>query len=109
VSGHLVDKGITLRSGTLVDATIIGTPSSTKNRAASRNPEMSSTKKGNDPIDEEINRIMGMVRARVEHPFRVLKRQFEHVKTLGLPKNRAQLSMQFALGNLFLVRRRLLT
>jgi len=63
-----------------------------------------------DPIDEEINRIIAMVRAKVEHPFRVLKRQFGHVKTRyrGLAKNRAQLFTLFALGNLFLVRRKLL-
>ena len=48
VSAHLADKGITLRSGTLVDATIIHAPSSTKNKAKARDPEMSSTKKGND-------------------------------------------------------------
>jgi len=48
VNAHLADKGITLRSGTLVDATIIDAPSSTKNRAGARDPEMSSTKKGND-------------------------------------------------------------
>jgi IS5 family transposase len=51
-----------------------------------------------------------MVRARVEHPFRVFKRQFGHVKTRyrGLAKNRAQLFTLFALGNLFLVRRKLM-
>jgi IS5 family transposase len=48
VNGHLADQGITLRSGTLVDATIIDAPSSTKNEAKARDPEMSSTKKGND-------------------------------------------------------------
>lgn len=48
VSAHLADKGITLRSGTLVDATIIDAPSSTKNKAGARDPEMSSTTKGND-------------------------------------------------------------
>jgi IS5 family transposase len=48
VNAHLADKGITLRSGTLVDATIIGAPSSTKNKSKTRDPEMSSTKKGND-------------------------------------------------------------
>ena len=47
VYAHLADKGITLRSGTPVDATIIDAPSSTKNRAGARDPEMSSTKKGN--------------------------------------------------------------
>jgi len=190
VSAHLADKGITLRSGTLVDATIIDAPSSTKNKAKARDPEMSSTKKGNDwyfgmkahvgvdaesgtvhsleattakvhdsrvwdellhgdetsvwadkgyvsaereaaftgsgkvwgvmrkapkgsdlhPIDARINRIIAMVRAKVEHPFRVIKRQFGYVKTRyrGLAKNRAQLFTLFALGNLFLVRRRLM-
>jgi IS5 family transposase len=47
VNAHLADKGITLRLGTLVDATIIDAPSSTKNKAGARDPEMSSTKKGN--------------------------------------------------------------
>ena len=61
------------------------------------------------PLDERANRVIAMVRAKVEHPFRVIKRQFGHVKTRyrGLPKNRAQLFILFALGNLFLVRRRL--
>jgi IS5 family transposase len=51
-----------------------------------------------------------MVRAKVEHPFRIIKRQFGHVKTRyrGLAKNRAHLLTLFALGNLFLVRRRLM-
>jgi IS5 family transposase len=190
VNAHLADKGITLRSGTLVDATIIDAPSSTKNKAKARDPEMSSTKKGNDwffgmkahigvdaesgvthsletstaklhdsrvwdellhgnetsvwadkgyvsaereaafdgpgrfwgvmrkapkggklhPIAETTNRIIAKVRAKVEHPFRVIKRQFGHVKTRyrGLAKNRAQLFTLFALGNLFLVRRKLI-
>ena len=62
------------------------------------------------PLDERANRIIAMVRARVEHPFRVIKRQFGHLKTRyrGLAKNRAALFTLFALGNLFLVRRRLM-
>ena len=190
MNAHLADKGITLRSGTLVDATIINAPSSTKNKAGARDPEMSSTRKGNDwyfgmtahiavdadsgvthsletstaklhdsqvwdellhgkeksdwadkgyvsaereaafgglgkfwgvmrkalrggklhPIDGQINRLIAKVRSRVEHPFRVIKRQFGHVKTRyrGLAKNRAQLFTLFALGNLFLVRRMLM-
>jgi IS5 family transposase len=189
VNAHLADKGITLRSGTLVDATIIDAPSSTKNKAGARDPEMSSTKKGNDwffgmkahvgvdvdsgvvhsldtstaklhdsqvwddllhgeetsvwadkgyvsaereaafagpgkvwgvmrkapkggplhPIDAQINRTIAMVRAKVEHPFRIVKRQFGYVRTRyrGLAKNRAHIFTLFALGNLFLVRRRL--
>jgi IS5 family transposase len=192
VNGYLADKGITLRSGTMVDATIIDAPSSTKNEAKARDPEMSSTKKGNDwyfgmkahigadadsgivhsletttakthdsqvwdellhgnetsvwadkgyvhsereaaftkeraafwgvmrkapkggeldPLDGQINKIIAKVRARVEHPFRILKRQFGHMKTRyrGLAKNRAHLFTLFALGNLFLTRRRLAT
>ena len=173
----------------MVDATIIDAPSSTKNKAKARDPEMSSKKKGNDwlfgmkahigvdaesdviysfetstakvysqiwdallhgnqtsvwadkgyvsaeraaafsgtcqfwgvmrkapkcgklhPIEETTNRIIAKVRARVEHPFRVIKCQFGHVKTRyhGLAKNRAQLFTLFALGNLFLVRRKLM-
>ena len=62
------------------------------------------------PEDVKINRIIAMVRAKVEHPFRILKRQFGYVKNRyrGLAKNSAQLFTLFALGNLFLVRRRLL-
>ena len=190
VNAYLADKGVTLRSGTLVDATIIDAPSSTKNKAKARDPEMSSTKKGNDwyfgmkahvgvdadsgivhsletttakthdsqvwdallhgketsvwadkgyvhaarevaftkngdafwgvmrkapkggdldPLDVQINRIIAKVRAKVEHPFRILKCQFGHVKTRyrGLAKNRAHLFTLFALGNLFMVRQKL--
>jgi IS5 family transposase len=55
--------------------------------------------------DAKINRVIAMARAKVEHAFRILKRQFGYVKTRyrGLPKNRAQLFKRFALGNLFLV------
>jgi len=47
VNAHLAEQGVTLRSGTLIDATIIDAPSSTKNKAGKRDPEMTSTKKGN--------------------------------------------------------------
>jgi IS5 family transposase len=62
-----------------------------------------------DPIEADINRLIARVRARVEHPFRVIKRPFGHVKARyrGLAKNRAQLFTLFAPGNLFLMRRRL--
>jgi transposase, IS5 family len=48
VNAHLAEKGIPLRSGTLVDATIIDAPSWTKNKSGARDPKMSCTKKGND-------------------------------------------------------------
>lgn len=43
----LDERGMYLRSGTIVDATIIAAPSSTKNRDGKRDPEMKQTKKGN--------------------------------------------------------------
>ena len=47
VNAHLQRKGLSLRSGTIVDATIISAPSSTKNQDGQRDPEMHQTKKGN--------------------------------------------------------------
>lgn len=48
VNAHLVDRGIEIKTGTIVDATIIAAPSSTKNRSKARDPEMKQTKKGNE-------------------------------------------------------------
>ncbi|WP_143698891.1 transposase, partial [Xanthomonas oryzae] len=50
------------------------------------------------------------VRAKVELPFRVIKRQFGYTKVLyrGLAKNPAQVQTLFALSNLWMVRRHLL-
>src|SRR4030043_456971 len=45
--GYLADKGLLLRKGTIVDATIINASSSTKNETQTRDPEMKQTKKGN--------------------------------------------------------------
>jgi len=45
--GYLSDKGFLLREGTIVDATIINAPPSTKNETQTRDPEMKQTKKGN--------------------------------------------------------------
>src|SRR5215469_12957590 len=46
VAGLLAERRLLLRSGTIVDATIIAVPSSTKNAAATRDPEMKQTRKG---------------------------------------------------------------
>lgn len=43
----LAEKGILLKRGTIIDATIINAPSSTKNKDKKRDPEMHQTKKGN--------------------------------------------------------------
>ena len=47
VNSLLAERGILLREGTVVDATIIAAPPSTKNKAKARDPEMHQTKKGN--------------------------------------------------------------
>ena len=47
IKGHLEEQGMRLREGTIVDATIIEAPSSTKNRGGQRDPEMRQVKKGN--------------------------------------------------------------
>ncbi|TYB89946.1 transposase [Oceaniovalibus sp. ACAM 378] len=58
------------------------------------------------PFDKRIKCIIAMVRGKVEHPIRIIKRQFGYMKACyrGLAKNRARLFTLFALGNLFLVR-----
>ena len=48
INGHLAAQGLRLREGTIVDATIIEAPSSVKNRAGERDPEMHHAKKGNE-------------------------------------------------------------
>ena len=47
INAHLESQGLKLREGTIVDASIIEAPSSTKNRTGERDPEMHQTKKGN--------------------------------------------------------------
>ena len=47
VGRYLQERGMTVSSGTIVDATIINAPSSTKNASGKRDPEMHQTKKGN--------------------------------------------------------------
>jgi IS5 family transposase len=54
--------------------------------------------------------VKASVRAKVEHPFRVIQRQFGYVKVRyrGLAKNTAQLITLFALSNIWMVRSRLM-
>ena len=47
VNALLTEKGLLMREGTIVDATIIAAPSSTKNKAKERDPQMHQTRKGN--------------------------------------------------------------
>lgn len=47
INSYLLDKGLSLRQGTIIDATISHAPSSTKNKEGKRDPEIHQTKKGN--------------------------------------------------------------
>ena len=59
----------------------------------------------------KIEQTKAQVRAKVEHPFRVIKRQFGYTKVRfrGLLKNTTQLMTLFALANLWMARRHLIT
>ena len=48
INRHLAAQGLHLREGTIMDATLIAAPKSTKNKAKERDPQMHQTKKGND-------------------------------------------------------------
>jgi IS5 family transposase len=193
INAHLAEKGLLLREGTIVDATLIAAPSSTKNQKGERDPEMHQSKKGNqwhfgmkahigvDANSGLVHTVMGTtgnvsdvsqallhgeetmafgdagyqgvekraehletpviwhttmrpgkrraldkssegeaqelleqtkasIRAKVEHPFHVVKNLFRHRKARyrGLAKNTAQLFTLFAFANLMLARRWLL-
>ncbi|MDQ2734752.1 MAG: IS5 family transposase [Pseudomonadota bacterium] len=194
VNDLLQHKGLMLRTGTAVDATLIAAPSSTKNADGECDPEMRSSQKGKqwyfgmkahigvdarsglvhtvvgtsanvsdlnvagqllhgdeevafgdagyqgvhkrpeakgptwhvamrpglrrtlnpfiepDFVAERVEKMKASIRAKVEHPFRVLKRQFGFTKVRyrGLRKNTAQIVTLFALSNLWMARRQLM-
>ena len=195
VNELLTERGLLLKVGTAIDATLIAAPTSTKNKDKARNPEMHSSKKGNqcnfgmkahiavdtdsglvltvrgtaghvhdinegnsllhvqekmgfgdagyqgiekrpdakadviwhipmrpgkrkklnksdeaDAMLDQAEKLKAGVRAKVEHPFRVIQRQFGHVKVRyrGLKKNTAQLFTLFTLSNLWMVRSKLM-
>jgi len=47
VKAHLKQRGMAMKQGTIINATLISAPSSTKNKTGERDPEMHQTKKGN--------------------------------------------------------------
>lgn len=186
INDTLAERGLLLKGGTMVDATIIHAPPSTKNEQKQRDPEMHQTKKGNQwffgmkihvgadvnsglvhtvsvtpanasdisqlphllreddravfgdkgyvnndlkrharkagvfwgvslkaskqrPLsdaNQRFNHRMSSIRARVEHVFRVIKRQFGYTKVRykGIAKNAAQVFSLIGLTNLYLAR-----
>ena len=194
INRHLAAKGLLLKEGTVVDATLIAAPPSVKNRDQARDPDMHQAKKGNQwhfgmkahigadadsgivhtvvatPANvndvtqahallhgrekdvhgdagytgvekrqenqgravtwhiamrpgkrralpdtelgvllDRLEQVKASIRAKVEHPFHIIKNLFRHRKTRyrGLAKNTAQLYALFGLANLFIVKRRL--
>ena len=202
INAHLVERGLMLRQGTMVDATIIAAPPSTKNATHERDPAMHQTKKGNQwyfgmkahigadaesglvhslhttaanesdiastlkvlhgqeefvsadagyvgidkredvvqaqkegklsdklewlvaqrrsklekmaqgtvkELTTQLERVKAQIRARVEHPFHVVKNLFHYkkVRYKGLAKNTAQLYSLFGLANLVMAKSRL--
>ena len=63
-----------------------------------------------DAMIDQAEKLKAEIRAKVEHPFRVIKRQFGFVKVRyrGLKKNTVQLFTLFALSNLWMVRSKLM-
>ena len=195
VKAHLKDRGMAMKQGTIIDATLIAAPSSTKNKSGERDPEMHQTKKGNQwyygmkvhigvdkdsglihsvettaanvhdltpaaellhgdeevvyadagyqgiekrpemegktttfriamrpgkrralpdttegRLDDLVETAKAHIRAKGEHPFRVIKQQFGFKKTRlrGMVKNRCKVNVLAALTNLFLARHQLL-
>jgi IS5 family transposase len=191
INDTLEQRGLLLKGGTMVDATIIHAPPSTKNQDKQRDPDMHQTKKGNQwyfgmkihvgadvdsglahtvsvtsantsdisqlpcllreddravfgdkgyvnnqikrsaraagvfwgvslkasaqhrltQANKRFNHRMSSIRARVEHLFRVIKRQFGYTKVRykGITKNAAQVFSLIGLTNLYLARRALMT
>ena len=66
--------------------------------------------KPSDALIDQLEKLKAGIRAKVEHPFRVLKRQFGFAKVRykGLKKNTAQLITLFALSNLWMARHKLM-
>jgi IS5 family transposase len=128
------EKGIMTKNGTIVDTTIIHAPTSTKNESKQRDPEMKSTKNGNQwyfgmkcyvGVDAESgivhtaicthakkarNRKLSGRRAIGEHPFHVIKNIFGYskVRYRGIKKNALHLNIHCMLSSLYLKRRVLL-
>jgi transposase, IS5 family len=61
-------------------------------------------------VAERVEKMKASIRAKVEHPFRVIKRQFGFTKVRyrGLAKNTGQIVTLFALSNLWMARRQLM-
>ena len=98
VNSRLDKTGLMMHGGTIVDASLIAAPKSTKNQNGKRDPEMHQTKNGNEK---------STVRCKVEHPFLIVKKQMGYSKVVyrGIAKNMHRFHMLFASANLLMCSR----
>ncbi len=116
INRQLARHGLMVREGSIVDATIIEAPRSTKNRDKARDPERHQTEKGAisrstiSKVTQDCETLKASVRAKVEHPFRMIKGVFGYgkVRYRGLAKNTNRLYVLAGLFNLLRVKRMLL-
>jgi IS5 family transposase len=66
--------------------------------------------KASHALKDKLEKVKASIRAKVEHPFRVIKCQFSFTKARykGLVKNTADLLTLFALSNLWMTRKRII-
>src|SRR6266568_189884 len=115
VNLHLQAQGVRITTGTIVDATILHAPTSTKNRECAPQAQDCTHRRYRyknriDEVERAKNRTKSTVRSKVEHVFAVMKLKFGFVKLRfrGLKKNATQLFAVCALVNLYLARKKLL-
>ena len=110
---YLAEHGLFLREGTMIDAMLISASPSTKNkeRAPLHGDETDvfgdASYPGVEKREETLEHAKASIRAKVEHPFHVVKNLFMHRKTRyeGMSKNNAQMFSLFGIANLLLARR----
>jgi transposase, IS5 family len=100
--------GLKVGTSTIVDATIIGAPSWTKNSDNQRDPEMHQTRSVPAALERLVNCTKSRVRARIGQVLAVVKRLwgFNKVHYRGLVKSATRAFVSTVLANLFLARKR---
>lgn len=73
INRHLERKGLSFKEGTIMDASIIAAPTSTKNKTGQRDPEMHQTKKGNEwhygmKMHIGVDHVFGLIHSIVTTP-----------------------------------------
>lgn len=113
INASLVEQGLFMREDTIVDATIVAgrplyqEPGSRSCVAAKRGAIKKMDDRPLKTLRQAIEKTKASIRAKVEHPFHVIKNLFDYrkVRDKGLAKNQAQLFSLFALANLVLAKR----